>query len=166
MIEMGEWQARHMSLNPEKLGMMWQLIQRHKTLFSDLTKGDEENFVAAITAPNSMWFEILKHDTVVGIIYFSDMHQVIDCNIHMVFFDRMPAEKYAVTKELIRWMFDNFPLQRMTSTPPEIYFATIKLAKRIGFRLEGSKREAVLLGGKWLNQTIFGITRSEVGAMV
>ena len=97
----------------------------------------------------------------VGIVWFGDMDQVVDCTAHMVFFDRQPAEKLELCRTLMQWMFDQFPLHRITVTPPAIYHATIRLLEKLGFTKEGCKREAVLLGGKWNDQLIFGITRKE-----
>jgi hypothetical protein len=166
VVQSGNMAIRDLTLTPEKLDVLWKLIQRHSTLFSDLTRGDDENFIRAITAPNTLWYEVLKYDTVVGLVWFGETHQIVDCVVHLVFFDRMPSEKVPVLKELLKWMFDSFPLQRMTATPPEIYFRTIKVLERLGFTREGTKREAVLIGGKWINQALFGVTRREVGLML
>lgn len=159
-----KWAVREMELTPEKVKALWNMLQKYKTLFSDLTRQDLNNFVQVISAPHTMWFEIVEYDAVVGIVWFGDLYQVVDCAAHMVFFDRQPAEKLEVCKTLMKWMFDNFPLHRMTVTPPVIYHATIRLLERLGFKEEGCKREAVLIGGKWNDQMIFGITRNEAMA--
>lgn len=161
IVTVGDWTVCPLTLTQEKINGLWVMLQRYKTLFSDLTRGDTDNFVRTLGARSTMWFEVRKHGVIVGIIWFGDMWQVTDCTGHMVFFDRAPAEKLELCKAVVRWMFDNFPLQRMTVMPPEIYWAIGRLLPRLGFRREGCKREAILIGGKWVNQLIFGITRSE-----
>ena len=162
IVRVDRWSVREVELTPEKVKALWEMLQRYKTLFSDLTRNDIDNFVRVITAQNSMWFEVVDYDVIVGIIWFGDMWQVTDCNAHMVFFDRRPAEKVDLCRAVVRWMFDNFPLRRITVSPPAIYHATLRLLEKIGFKQEGRKRDAVLLGGKWNDQIIFGILRQEV----
>lgn len=162
ILKVDRWSVREVELTVEKTKALWEMLQRYKTLFSDLTRSDQENFVRVITAPHTMWFEIIDYDVIVGIIWFGDLWQVTDCTAHMVFFDRRPAEKIDLCKAVVRWMFDNFPLRRMSVTPPKIYHATVRLLEKIGFRQEGCKRDAVLLGGKWNDQLMFGILRHEV----
>jgi hypothetical protein len=154
-----------MQLSAEKLGLLWKMIQRHKTLFSDLTRGDALNFINTITAPDTLWFEVREHGVLVGIIWFGDLAQVVDYSAHMMFFDKRPSEKADVCKALIKWMFKTFPIHRITVNVPALYHGVIRLMKKIGLRQEGCKRGAVLLYGKWNDMSIFGITRSEAEAL-
>ena len=161
IFSVDKWSVNEMVLSHEKVGILWQMLQRYRTLFSDLTRADQNNFVRVITLPGSMWFEVRERDTIVGIIWFGDMDQMVDCTAHMMFFDRQPAEKVGVCRGMVKWMFGNFPLHRITVTVPTIYHATIRLLERIGMKYEGRKREAALMGGKWNDMMIYGITRSE-----
>jgi RimJ/RimL family protein N-acetyltransferase len=163
LFEVDKWQVRELSgLSPDKVDALWQMLQKHKTLFSDVTAGNKENFVQALIAPNTMWFEVREEGVLVGVIWFGQMYEVTDCLAHMVFFDRRPAEKLEVSREMMRWMFKSFPIHRITVMPPVIYYAVIRLLEKLGMRQEGRKRESVLLGGKWVDQLIFGILRTEV----
>jgi RimJ/RimL family protein N-acetyltransferase len=164
LITVNRWEVDHMKLSLEKLNLLWQMLHKRKTLFSDLTRDDFTNFVQTVSDKNSVWLEVREAGVVIGLFYFGEMYQVIDTNAHMVFFDRRPAEKLELCRAVVKWMFTTFPIHRMTVTPPVIYYATIKLMERIGFKKEGMKRQAVLLGGKWVDQYIYGITREEVEA--
>lgn len=161
LFTVDKWTVREMELTPEKLATLWQMLQRYKTLFSDMTRDDPELFYHTVVAKDTMWFEVVEYDVIVGIIWFGEMWQVTDCTAHMVFFDRKPSEKVDVCREMIRWMFNSFPLQRITVEPPLIYHATIRLLERLGMTREGIKRQSVLLGGKWNDQVIYSILRSE-----
>ena len=162
IVQVDKWTIHEMELSKEKVSALWEILQRYKTIFSDITKMDPGNFVQAITSPESMWFEVREHDILIGIIWFGDMHQVVDCTAQMVFFDRRPAEKLEVCRAMMKWMFRSFPIHRITVTPPAIYHAVIRLLEKLGFKREGCKREAVLMGGKWNDQLIYGLTRTEV----
>lgn len=164
-IEQGRWVVQDMRLSRDKLSSIWRMLKRQRTLFSDLTSNDVSNFVGAVTASNSVWFEVREHGVLVGVIYFSDLHLVTDCLAHMVFFDRNIIEKQEVCIEVMKWMFHNFPLERMTVTPPMLYKKTIHFLKVVGFKQEGLKRRASLIGGRWWDQAMYGITRQEVEAL-
>lgn len=162
IITDGDLSVEPMVLTPDKIKLIWQRLQRHKTLFSDLTRGDVGVFVRSLTDQGSLWFEVREHGVIVGLVWFENMSQVTECTAHLVFLDRKPASKIGVCKQIIKWMFDNYPLQRITVTPPVIYHGTVRLLKTLGFTREGCKRRAVLLGGKWNDVLIYGITREEV----
>ena len=162
LFTVDRWTVREVELTPEKIQALWEQLKKYKTLFSDLTRNNPENFVKIITDKDTMWFEVIEYDVIVGIIWFGEMWRGVDCVGHMVFFDRSPSEKVDVCKEMVRWMFANFPINRITVMPPIIYHATIRLLEKIGLKREGCLRESVLIGGKWNDQVIYGILRSEV----
>lgn len=162
LFTIDRWTVREVVLTTEKVDALWKMLQKYKTLFSDLTRGKAEDFVQTITDSNSLWFEVVEYDVIVGVIYFNEMSKVVDCSGHMVFFDRSPSEKVDVCKEMARWMFANFPLHRITVSPPTLYHATVRLLEKIGFKREGTLRQSVLIGGKWNDQAVYGLLRSEV----
>lgn len=162
IVTCGEFEVRESIMTPQKMVVLWGMLQRHKTLFSDLTRGDFANWEAFVRDPSTYWLEVYKDGEFVGIVNFAEMYQKVDIIAHMVFFDRMPHEKVDVCRAIIRYMFTNFPVHRITVTPPYMYYALIRLLGKLGFTQEGRKREAMLLGGKWVDQLIFGITRGEV----
>ena len=162
VAEYEDFRVHEMVMSKEKLQWLWTEMQKYRTLFSDLTRGDLDNFAGLVLSNDSIWFEVYAHDVLVGIIYFTEMHLVIDCETHLIFFDRKPKEKTELCKQVARWMFDNFPINRITATIPKIYWATIALAKAIGFQVEGRKRQSQLMGNRWVDEVILGLLRSEV----
>lgn len=163
IIAIDRWTIHELSLSLPKIDAIWKQLSKYKTLFSDITRGDPSTFAKAVLSPSMMWFEV-RNDLgdLVGLVYFDELHKVTDCRAHMMFFDRKPAEKCELMRELMKWMFDRFPLQRMTVEPPVIYHAVVRLLRRLKFTEEGVKRQSMLIGGKWNDQFIFGITRGEV----
>ena len=164
LFRVGKWSIQNLSLTYEKAQILWDKYNEHKTLFTDLSKGNIDNWVRYVTNPDSFWLEIIDttNGETVGLIYFNDMEQIVDIEMHAVIFDRQPAEKLEVLRETLRWMFENFPINRITGPTAAIYFRTMRLLERAGFKNEGTKREAMLIGGKWVDTVWYGITRSEV----
>lgn len=157
-----QWTVRHMVLTWDKVKWLWDTLQAYKTLFSDFVRGDYGNFFNLLTSRDTLWFEVWEGEEVVGLFWLSDLHLLTDANVHTMFFDRKPAEKTELTRRMLWWFFKNFPVNRVTAQPPGIYHATIRLMERLGFKHEGTKRGAILIGNKWNDQVIYGITRSEV----
>lgn len=147
----------------DKIKWLWEEMNRYRTLFNDLTRGSADNFYTVMTLPDSFWLDVLdEQDRLVGMIYWTDLAQMIDANVHLMFFDRKPAEKLELCKAVAKWFFDYFPqCNRMTATLPEIYHATIRLAEHIGFRREGRKRKSQLMGGHYVDEIILGLLASE-----
>lgn len=164
-LEVDRWIVQDLTLTQEKTAALWKVIRRHRTLFSDLTRDDPANFVRAVTAPHCLWLEVRERGVLIGIIWFGDMHLVTEMTAHMAFFDRKSSEKIALCQEVIKWLFATFPVHRVNVTPPDMYRSTIHLLRKIGFKEEGIKREAVLFDGKWRNQLMFGMTRNESEAL-
>jgi len=163
IAEFDRWKIQELIITPEKAAWIWEEMNKYRSLFSDITKGDLANFTRMLSQTDSLWFEVLdENEDIVGILYALNMHEVIDCEVHILFFDRKPAEKVLLCKQAVAWVFQRYPLRRMTAIVPSIYYRTIKLAKNIGFKEEGRKRESALLGNKWVDEVILGILRREV----
>lgn len=158
------WYARELELTPDKVEWLWKELQQYRTLFSDVTRNRRENFEYILEDPYSYWLEIknLIHETV-GIFYVTGLQEVTDAQIHVIFFDRQPSEKAELCRLLVFHIFEQFPgLHRLTVSVPSLYHATIRLAKKIGFKFEGQIREKTLFGGKWTDEVMLGILASEV----
>lgn len=109
-----------------------------------------------------MWFEVVDYDVPVALIWFAGIDHIVDITAHCVFFDRQMAEKREVVRELLRWMFDKFPIQRITAMPPAMYKATVRLLESLGFIREGTKRQAIIIGGRWNDVAVYGLLRGEI----
>lgn len=162
LLEFDGWQVREMVLTPAKLDNLWDRFQQYPTLFSDLTKGSKENFVAMFSQRDSYWMEVYDGDELIGLLYLMNLIQIVDADVHILFFDRRTKNKASLCRAVLRLMFDKFKLHRVSSQIPDIYYATIRLAQDVGFRKEGVKRECILLGGRWRSQVQFGLLASEL----
>lgn len=163
IAEHGNLRVVELELTKDKPKVLWECVKHYPTLFSDLTRGSEENFAALLADPNSFWLELQDDKgTMKGIIYLTNLQWTFDADAHIVIFDRELADKVQVCKQVIEWLFINFPLNRLTASIPAIYFATIRFAKRLGFKEEGIKRKVYLIGKRWVDEQILGILRAEI----
>ncbi len=159
-----KWAVREMSLSPEKVDAMWEILRQYRTIFTDFTKGDKDNFVRLLASPDMYWLEIHDEEAeeLVGLVYFQDLMTSTDALGHLVILDRKASEKAKVIQAIAKYMFDNFAINRISAPIPAIYFGSRRLLLKAGFKLEGTKREALLIEGKWHDTQIFGLLRSEV----
>lgn len=163
LITHGPWRVRELQLIPGKAKWLWEEMQKQKSLFSDFTRGNVELFIDLLEDPYSFWLEVIdENDSTIGIMYLTELNQVTDANIHLMFLDRKASEKAELVKEMVELVFKRFSsLNRITASFPEIYHATIRLARRAGFVEEGRKRQVTIMGGKPQDEMIFGILAQE-----
>lgn len=162
LVSHDRWVVREMVFTADRIRWLWEEMSKYRSLFSDLTRGDVANFHALIAQTGSFWLEVCEEEKTVGIIYLTGMEQMIDADVHLLFFDQKPAEKAELCRKVAGWLFDHFHFHRLTATIPVIYYATVRLAQKIGFKEEGRKRESQLMGHKWVDEVILGLLYKEV----
>ncbi len=161
MIPFDRWTIQQVdATDVPRLARLWAQLQQFPTLFSDSTKGDLRNWLELLADPSTVWFEVMDGIKTVGLIYF--ILDDDDAKIHIVFFDRAPAEKRELVKKICELVFDGCPqIHRISAEIPEIYHGTCRLADKVGFRWEGKKREAVMIGGRRQNVQLYSLLRTD-----
>lgn len=155
-----------------KLRLIWEQLQQFRTLFSDLTKGDLDNFLRYVGNSSTLWLEIWEEKRpktqpeLIGLFMCDNLHRVVDIDAHILFFDRDVAGRTGVCKLITVWLFETFPIQRITVQASQLAHAAIRLVRNIGFKQEGKKRQGLLLGGRWVDVYIFGLTRQEAAGIL
>lgn len=164
LLVVNPWRVRELELTQEKINFLWGRIKAFRTLFSDFTKNRFERFIEVLNDPASYWLEITDSTgTSIGLFYVTRLDQIIDAEVHVIFFDRQLTNKVEITKLILFHVFQQFVgLHRLTVTVPAIYHATIRFAKSVGFKHEGRMRERFLFGGKWVDEVVMGLLASEV----
>jgi hypothetical protein len=163
-FDVGEsaWEVKQLGLTWEKVDLIWDLLQSYRSIFSDLTRGDKQNFVRLLGTPDTFWLEAFENGKLNALIYFTGLENSVEATGHLIVLDREAASKVELIKRVARYVFDHFPINRITAPTPAIYFATIRMLKKAGFTHEGSKRQAVLISGRWHDLDIYGLLRGEV----
>lgn len=162
ILTVERWRVKEMVLTWEKVQALWDMTSKFTTLFSDLTRGDSVNFFKVLTQQNTLWFEIWEGEELVGLLWLTDMELTVDASAHMAFFDRKPVEKKPVVLALMKWVFAHYPFHRISANVPRMYHATHRLVESLGFRREGTKRDAVLIHGKWDDLKMYGLLRHQI----
>lgn len=168
ILELAPFKVYELKLTKERITWLWGNMSKSRTLFSDLTRGDYDNFIKLIADPHSFWLEVCRGDEPIGVIYFEQLYRVTDCEAHISFFDGLKRidEKLQLCKKLIRWAFGYFQVQRISVCVPRIYFGTVLFAKKVGFIQEGRRRDVYRMGGQWVDELLFGITRGDVNGWI
>lgn len=163
ILEYDRWKVYELALTLPKMKWIWDEMCKYRTLFSDFTRGDPNVFYELIASPNTLWVEVKEGEATVGLVYWMGIENLIDVEVHILFFDRKPAEKAALCREIAKWFFQTWPgSHRLTVVVPEIYHATVRLALKVGFKREGKKRQSQLMGGKLVDEIIFGLLVEEL----
>lgn len=164
LVDHPRWRVHEMQFNREKLKWLWNQSKQYSTLYTDLTRGDEQSFVNLVTSPDTYWMEVMDqaNDEIIGLLYLTEIDPAVDCKIHSMFFDRRPAEKVDLCRDALKHVADKFYFHRMTAAIPSIYHATRRLVEKLGFVQEGERQEVYLMGGKWVNELVFGLLTSEI----
>ncbi len=162
IVRRGEWTIREMTFTPERIGWLGEQLKKYPSLTTDPTKQDPSILWKSVSSPQSYWTEVWKADVLVGILFLSDIQPGVDARVHPIFFDRSLSDKVEICLDGLRWAKHQFMLHRFTAALPEIYFATVRMAKKIGFVQEGTRREVYLINGRWCDEFVFGLLASEI----
>lgn len=150
-----------MQFTPDKAKWLWDEMNKYRTLWNDFTRNDFNSWLDQILRLDSFWLEVTKDGEPCGVVYWTDLWQFIDVNVHCMFFDRDLASKTELCRMIAVWFFNKFPeATRMTATIPAIYHTTSRLLKRLGFKEEGRKRESLLMYGNKVDELIYGLLAS------
>lgn len=151
-------------LDRRKIAELWKLSAQHEVLFSDHTDGKIEPFLDTLFHPRAVWYEFFRLDeeVPVGVAYVSRVIPFFDADAHIAFWDGIASGRQPVVWASLQGLFDEFRLRRVSAAIPVYQSGTIRFVKKLGFREEGEKREAVVRNGEWFSQALFGITRDEL----
>lgn len=152
-----EWKP--LVLTNEKLDALWEKVRTFPQVFDDTSKGNKEMFVARLLDPKNIFVEIGEG---LGLAAGFNVRPHIDMAVHLIMFDRRLRGRELMFLGILGYFFERLKLRRVTSVITEDSPMTIRLALRLGFKHEGTMREAVLRDGKYLNAHIYGMLREEL----
>ena len=148
-----------------KIAALYIESSEHDVLFEDYTQGDPEAFLSMFLDPRSVWSEIIRRTDgkTVGCAYMTDVILNFDANAHFTVWDGIGSGREPIFLEIMNWAVDRYNLRRISCEIPVFMTGTLRMARRLGFIEEGTRREAVLhKDGKWMDTTLFGILAEEV----
>ena len=62
---------------------------------------------------------------------------------------------------ILRWAFENFGLNQVEACPIQGNSPSIRLLERAGFKLEGTLKERIYFGGKFLDQYYYALLKND-----
>lgn len=167
-----------MPYTPENIMKLWNKCSNFPILFGDTVHSSKEFLDLFLSlrvvdgkpelVPNGIFYVI---DDFVGVYYVTDIIAGVDATVHYSFFDKKYQGRIGITKELIKYGFDEFGFQRLTVEIP-MYVAhrgtkrddspVFKFVEDLGFKFEGRKRKCVFYKNEWFDKKLFGLLKSEV----
>lgn len=157
-----------MELSRENLMTLWEKSRKFPTLFSNeiVSKNFNEflnlflNFVGDDITPNGLFYVV---DDFVGVYYMTNIDPGVDAMVHYSFFDQRHRGRVGLTREMIRFCFEEYGFERLTAElPTYVTHHTNDFITQVGFKFEGQRRRCIKFKGEWYNKKLYGILRSEV----
>ena len=142
----------------ENIRHLWTRFARHRVLASDFAYGEPGVFFRMIMARTTV---VLKVGDV-GILYLTDLIPGYDAEGHYFFWDRVTDGRHKLILHGLKWAMDSFNLHRVNIDIPKHAYAALHRVHKIGFRLEGVSKEAILYKEKWHDVFHFGVLVSEL----
>jgi RimJ/RimL family protein N-acetyltransferase len=152
----------------ESLNKFYEKSKDLKTIFSREFFGDFEKFMATFftkdkegnPVPQGLFWIV---DDFVGMFYLTDIYPGIDAQCHYLFFDKRHYGREELTKEMLRYLFDEFKFHRLSVELPNYASpSTRRFIMNIGFSYEGKKRQNSRLNNTWFDTNIYGVLKEDL----
>lgn len=150
-----------LKLSPGKLEWLWEKVKAFPQVFDDYSKDDFNDFAGKFLVRSNVFVDIGPG---LGLAAGFGVRVGLDAVVHLVMFDRRLRGREWLFKEIMGYFFRVLKLRRMTMIVPAGVKTrtTVRLAERIGFKLEGTMRQAMLIDGKYMDNVVYGILREEL----
>jgi RimJ/RimL family protein N-acetyltransferase len=84
----------------------------------------------------------------------------IEIEVHIAFFKEYTVYARDISKEFIRWMFEDNDINRITTYVMDYRRIAVNMALRLGFKYEGFMNKCTIRDGIWYGKHVLGIVRS------
>jgi hypothetical protein len=146
------------TLTKEGAEELWERLKSQDYAFDDTTRGRGDIFIASMVAPRAMHFAFGED----GHASAQNIVPKVSADIHFTVWNKVPISKIVEAgRELIKYLFDEYELNRISAFIPIFNEQSIRLATLLGFKYEGEVRGSFLTKGKYYSSVIYGLLRSE-----
>jgi RimJ/RimL family protein N-acetyltransferase len=153
-------------LTPESLAKLYSLSRPHPTLLGewirtpiDFAKLWVTELADGTLDPKCLVWVV---DEYVGIFYLTDIQAGIDALCHYCFFDSRTKGRADLTRNMLRYVFQEYQFHRLTIEVPLFAHAAFPFVESLGFIREGRKRHCRYYKGEWFDVNIYGMLADEV----
>lgn len=140
----------------------WEKFSKYRIIFSDVQVDDPQKFLAMMMNPGSVVLEISCEGKEVGMYYLTGISPLTSAYVHYAFWDRKSSGRQRLVLTIARRVMDELDLHRVTISVPIYAYAALNRIQRMGLRIEGRRREAILHQGRWADKLEFGTLREEL----
>lgn len=147
-----------LEVTQEKALELWDKLNSISGLWDDFTVNRPDIFFQSLMAPNSVWLERIDGN---GILYLKNVIPGLSASGHVVYWDKRLRGREDFTVDVLRWLMQNIPLQKVNLYLPDYASSARGFAKRCGFKEEGCIRKWSYSGGKTFDVYVYGMTRDE-----
>jgi len=145
-------------LDPKFVEELWDRVKDIEEAFDDRLRGRGDLFVNSFF--NGTHFYLLGN---FGIATAANAVQGGDANVHFTIWNgERPFEVVSACRIALEKIFNQFELVRATSTVGEHNDNAIRVARLLGFKVEGRLRKANLFHGQLHDSLVLGILREEI----
>ncbi len=116
------------------------------------------------TDEHNGWLIVKHYDNIEGIV-FIEQPTTTSIKIHPYLLGEKGKGRELV-KSVLGWAKELKDIHKVNITIPVIYQSTINTARKIGFIDEGIDRESFLKDGHYHDQSLLGLTRPEIEALL
>ncbi len=164
-----------LELTPQNLSTVWKKAKDFPTLFGRELSGINEfadlflSYQAdgSIKANGLIFCVADDKGDIIGVFYITNVlyenNQILEADVHYIFFDRRHRGRVPLTKKMIRYVFEEFGFRRLNARVPLYSTKFVRhFISNVGFQVEGRKRKASFYDGKWFDDMLYGILREDV----
>jgi len=147
----------------ERFGLLWGNMAQHKHIFGDIHDTNIQDFIAMYSDPRSLWLEVIEEDeTLAGVMYMTDIIPMFDGQGHFAFFGKNTHKYESVIRAGMLNVMQQIPLHRITVSVPVFHYGLKRIIERLGFQLEGTRRETNREKDRWVDSLMFGMVITDL----
>jgi RimJ/RimL family protein N-acetyltransferase len=147
------------SITTERANWLWEHVRRQSTCFDDFSRDRGDIFAARLCSPQTAIFEYGDS----GLILIENIVPKLGATIHFFVWDPrvIEGEIVEVGRQACASVFEQYELHRITAAPPIFNKLATRVATRVGFRYEGTLRQAFLFKDQYHDIGVYGLLAHE-----
>ncbi len=148
-----------LNYSKDRVQWLWDKLHEHPWSFSDNTRERGDIFATSLFMPNSEHYELLDGK---GYVAVHSIEYKVNAIIHWQAWEQVEVRKVlAAAHELISHLFETYALNRVTAVVPVYNKQAVRFNTLLGFKYEGTLRQAVLMNEKYSDVTLYGLLRKD-----
>lgn len=155
---------RPLVLTSGKIETLWNDFSQFWQVFDDVLPRTFEIFKQTLMSPWNAFYEFLEGDKTVGLASGMGIRPAVDAVIHIAMFDRRLRGRELVFLMCLGDFMVRYKLRRVTAFLPNDNPMAQKLARRLGFVLEGTMRAGMKRRGQFWDTQMYGLLIEELYA--